>query len=158
MASLMHTTGAKEVSDTTIDYLANTIKVMLIDSTYVINRDTDVVDGGGASDPLDGEISVTGYTGGWGGAGRKTLASKTVVAKKSGDTPANTVVFDGADITWTALGTGTTIETCSVIKEGVANDTTSRMIASLDVSQVTNGSDVTLQFAATDGIFKLNTA
>lgn len=157
MASTMHTTGAKELSDATINYGTDTLKVMLCNSTYVINRDDDVVDAAGASDPIDAEIAVSGYTGGWGGAGRKTIASKTVTVQKSGGSPANSVVFDCADITWTALGTGATIETAILIKEGGANDTTSRLIVSWDISQATNGGDITLSFHATNGAFRFTT-
>ena len=158
MASTCYTTGMKNISDgTTIDFDGDTIKVMLVQASYTIDRDDDFVDEAGANDPVDHELSVTNYTGGFAGAGRKTLASKTITANKSGGTPANAVVFDAADITWTALGSGQTIESCILIKE-VTNDAATSMICVLDVSQATNGGDITLQFHATDGIFKLNTA
>jgi hypothetical protein len=133
--------------------LTNTIKCMLVKSGYVADRDNDVVDAGGANDPVDHELTVGGYTPGYGGAGRKTLASKTIVVDK----PNDRAEFDCADIAWTALLTGETIAAAILIKEGAVNDTTSRLIAYLDVADTpTNGSDVTLQINA-EGVIQFST-
>lgn len=153
MASANYTTGSKEVFDGTIAFLTDTLKVMLVGSGYTFSKDHLVVDAAGANDPVDEEISVTGYTGGWGGAGRKTIGTKTVTAQLAAGSPANSVVFNCANITWTALGAGATIEGAILIKEGGANDTTSRLISYGDVSQATNGGDVTLDYHDTNGIF-----
>lgn len=155
MASLVYNTAAKEILDNTINLSSDTIKVMLVTSSYVANKDDDVVDAAGADDPVDHEISVTGYTGGWGGAGRKTLANKQFTVDDTDDE----AVFDNTvDLTWTALGAGATIAAAIVIKEGGADDTTSRLIAYLELASpfATNGGDFTLQFDA-EGIINLNT-
>lgn len=150
MASGAFNKGLSDIADGTIDLLTDTLKVILVTSTYTYDPDTLVVDAGGASDILDAEISVTGYTGGWGGGGRKTLTSKTVTA----DHTNNRAVFDAADPSaWTALGSGATIAAAVIVKEGGSNDTTSRPLAYLDITDTpTNGGDFTLIFAAT-GVF-----
>lgn len=144
MASFWYNTGLKEVVDNTIDIDNDTLKVMLVTSSYVADQDDDVVDAGGANDPVDHEINVTGYTPGWGGAGRKTAT----VTLQANDTD-NRVDIALADLTWTALGAGATIDGAILIKEGGANDTTSRLIAYWDLTSTpTNGGDITLDFLA----------
>ena len=145
MASFWYNLGLKEVMDgTTIDIDGDTLKIMLVKSGYTANQDDDVVDAGGANDAVDHELTVSGYTPGYGGAGRKT-ATITIGAN---DTD-NRVDIAIADLTWTALATGETIAAAILIKEGGANDTTSRLIAYFDVTDTpTNGGDITLDFLA----------
>ena len=157
MASLVYNTAAKEMWDDTVDLLNDPIKVALLGTAtvYSPNVDDDVADTGGAADALDAEISATNYTGGWGGAGRKTLASKTITADKTNDR----AEFDAADVTWTSLGgaANATIEAAILIKEGVANDTTTRLIAYIDLTNTTtDGSNFSIQWDA-EGILQLRT-
>jgi len=153
MASFVYNKAAEELANDNINLLADTIKTMLVTSQYTPSRTDLVVDAGGANDPVDAEINVTGYTRGWGGAGRKTLTGKGVVV----DQAANRAEFSAGDLTWTALGTGATIAAMLVIKEGVSNDTTSRLIAYLDVTDTpTNGGDISFTFNA-DGIIQFST-
>lgn len=151
MADFIYNTGGKELWDSTIALLSNTIKVMLCTSAYVADRDDDVVDAGGANDPIDRELSGTGYTAGWGGSGRKTLASKTITVDKVNDRSE----FDCADVVWTAINAGTAAQMLA-IKEGGANDTTSRLISHHDSNfpVVTNGGDLTVAIA---GLIRLST-
>ena len=145
MASHFYTTGLKECLDGTIDMGTDTFKLMLINDIstgYVPDKDHLVVDAAGANDPIDQELSVAGYTGGWGGAGRKTV-TLSFAANLTDDRV--DVAID--DQTWTSLATGQNIVAAILIKEGVANDTTSRLIAYFDVTDTpTNGGDVTLDF------------
>lgn len=152
MASVAYTSGVREMLAQNIDYLTDTIKLMLVGTAtpYTPNVDDDFVDAGGANDPVDAEINVTGYAPGWGGAGRKTLASKTITVDDSN----NRVTMDAADATFTALGAGATIAAGIVIKEGGANDTTSQMITYQDVTDTaTNGGDIVIQFATNGFMF-----
>lgn len=152
MASFVYTKAAEEIANGTIDLLTDTIKAMLVNSTYTAAKSDTVVDAGGANDPVDAEINVSGYVRGWGGAGRKSLASKAVNL----DNANNRAEFDAADLTWTALGSGATIAAMILIKEGVSNDTTSRLIAYLDVTDTaTNGGDITFTFNA-EGIIQFS--
>lgn len=150
MPSYVYTKAAEEIANGTIDLLTDTIKAMLVNSTYTPSKSDTVVDAGGANDPVDAEINVTGYTRGWGGAGRKSLASKAINL----DNTNNRAEFDASDLTWTSLGSGATIAAMILIKEGVSNDTTSRLIAYLDVTDTsTNGGNITFTFDA-EGIIQ----
>lgn len=143
MATFVTNHAAKMIADGTLALLTDTIKAMLVDSTYVGNRDDDFVDDGSANDPQSHEVSGTGYTGGFGGAGRKTLASKTLTEDDANDRAA----FDAADTVWTGLTVGT-IGGVVLIKE-ITNDAASLIIAFLDATDlVTNGGDVTAVWAA----------
>lgn len=151
MASILFNKAKEEILSGTIDLNADTLKLMLVNSTYTPDPDTLVVDAAGASDIIDAEISVTGYTGGWGGAGRKTLTNKSF----SNDSGTDRAIFDSTvDYTWSALGAGATIVAAVLIKEGGSDDTTSRPIVYIDTNDVsTNGGDITLQLDA-NGIFR----
>lgn len=155
MASGTYTSGIAKMLDGTNPFLTTTYKALLVSTAtpYTYDPDHDVVDAGGANDVVDAETNVTGYTRGWGGAGRKSLASKTVTVQDA----SNRVELDAADLTWTALGAGQTLEAAVVVVEGGANDTTSQLAVYLDPANIaTNGSDVTLQFAAA-GLVNFNT-
>jgi hypothetical protein len=141
------------MADGTIDLLVDTIKTVLVTSQYTPARTDLVVDAGGANDVVDAEINVTGYTRGWNGAGRKALASKTVVVDQAN----NRAEFSAGNLTWTSLGSGATIAAMVLVKEGVSNDTTSRLIAYLDVTDTpTNGGNIAFTFDA-EGIIQFST-
>lgn len=149
--SLVYNTAKKEIMDGTIDLLVDTIKVMLVTSLYVVNADDTVVDTGGAADPVDAELTGTGYVKGWGAAGRKALASKTATVDNVNDR----AEFDAADLTWALINAGTAAAAI-LIKEGGANDTTSRLIAYIDTGGfpfVTNGGDMIVTWNA-EGILQ----
>ncbi len=153
MASFHYNETAKKVYDATLDMLVDTIKVGLSTSTHVPIRDDDFLDESGADDFIDGELSGTGYTAGFGGAGRKTLASKTIVVDK----PNDRAEFDAADVTWTAISAGTAAQ-ATLMKE-ITNDAASLTIANVDTGGfpiVTNGGDLTIQWNA-EGIIQLAT-
>lgn len=153
MATFVLNKAAADIADGSIDLLTDTLKVMLLKSGYVANRDDNVVDNGGANDAIDHEITVAGYDEGWGNAGRKTLASKTVAEDDANDR----AVFDCADPSAWTLASGETIVAAAVIKEGVADDTTSRIIAYLDITDTpTNGGTFTLVIDAA-GIIQFST-
>lgn len=117
-------------------------------TTYTFNNDHTAVDAGGANDLVDSEINCTNYTRGWGGAGRQTASISLGVA-------ADAVNIIITDITWTSLGgaANQTIDGATLIKEGVANDTTSVPIADFNVTnKSTNGGNVTLDFSPTGNI------
>lgn len=153
MPSFVYNLAAKELADGTINLLTDTIKTLLVTSQYSAARTDTVVDAGGANDPVDAEINVTGYTRGWGGAGRKALASKTIVVDQAN----NRAEFSAGNLTWATLGSGATIAAMLVVKEGVSNDTTSRLIAYLDVTDTpTNGGDIAFTFDA-EGIIQYST-
>ena len=151
----VHQRGIREIGNGGIDLLTTAIKVMLLGTAtpYTYNPDNNFVDAGGANDPLDAELTgVSGYTGAFGGAGRKTLASKTVTQ----DDTNNRNLFDAADLLWTALGAGGTIDAALAIVE-ITNDAASILLAHFDVSNTaTNGSDISLQWNSA-GLIAFNT-
>lgn len=153
MSDFHYTEAAKQIYDQTLDMLVDTIKVGLSTSTHVPNRDNDFLDESGADDFVDGELSGTGYTSGFGGSGRKTLGSKTIVVDKANDR----AEFDAADVTWTAISAGTAAQ-ITLLKE-ITNDAASLTIANVDSGGfpiVTNGGDLTIQWNA-EGIIQLST-
>lgn len=152
MANAWYNHAAKMVLDGTLNVSSSTLKVMLVTSGYTFNRDHDFVDAGGANDPIDAELSGTGYTAGFGGAGRKTIANKVFTEDDTNDLG----WMDCDDVVWTAINAGTAAA-CIVIKE-ITNDAASLLIAFFDSGfpKVTNGGDLTLQINAA-GLLQLLT-
>jgi hypothetical protein len=123
------------------------IKILLFNTSYTPNATHDFVDSitGGTSK----ELSGTGYAGGFGGSGRKALASRALVR----DDGSVKVYFDATDPTWSGLNAGT-IGGAALCKE-VTTDADSPLLVLFDPADlVTNGSDVTLVLPA-DGAANL---
>lgn len=160
MASFGYVEGCRGLIDNTnpISLEDDTLQLLLVSTTYeaialATLRDKVFVDDGGADDPASHEISVTGYTPGFSGTGRKTLASKAVATDAANDR----AEFDCADVTWTALGAGATIGGAVLYQRGSA-DTDSRLIAFFDLTNTpTNGSDISLVIDA-EGLLSLASA
>lgn len=152
MANAFYNRAARKIADGTISLSADTLKIMLVTSAYVFNRDHDFVDAGGASDPIDAELSGAGYVGGLGGAGRKTLAGKAFSEDDANDRGE----LDVNDVTWVAINAGTPAAAI-VIKEG-GSDAASELIAYIDSGFpiVTNGGDLVLNVNA-EGLFWFQT-
>ena len=74
MADFLYNRGSADLWDTLqpVDLIVDVIRVMLCTASYVADRDNDLVDAGGANDPVDHELSGTGYVAGHGTSGRKT--------------------------------------------------------------------------------------
>ena len=152
-ANFVYNTAAGDMWQDIIDLLNDTIKMGLSTSVHVVNRDDDFLDDASADDFSSGELTGTGYTAGFGGAGRKTLASKTITVDKTNDR----AEFDCADITWTGINAGTAAR-ATVMKE-ITNDAASKEIANIDDGGfpiVTNGGDLTFQVNA-EGLIQLST-
>ncbi len=145
MASITTNKGRTLIANGSVDLLTDTLKVMLLSSAYTPNKDHNFI-----SDISANELSGTGYTAGFGGSGRKTLAGKTVTQDDTNDL----AVFDANDVTWTAINAGT-VAYAAVVKE-VTSNADSPVLAVLDVSPdvATNGGDWTLQWGAL-GLIKL---
>lgn len=123
------------VFDEEVDWLADTIKVMLVKNTYTPDQDAhDYLDDISAS---TNETTATGYT-----AGGYTLASKTNTV----DSANNLVKFDAADVTWTITGTCTAAYAVIYDYTGGGTDATRPLLGYVDF-----GGDAT----ATDGTFKI---
>lgn len=123
-----------------IDLDTDTIKVMLVTSSYTPNQDTheDRAD-------VTNEISGTGYT-----AGGATLASKTVTQ----DNTDNEGVFDAADVTWS---TATITARGAVLYKSTGTPANDVLICYLDFGsdQTATGADFTIAWNA-EGVVNLN--
>lgn len=138
MASVAFLQGRAKMLDhndaNTINWLSDaTIKHILMKSTYSPTVTTDGI-------TTASEISgVSGYTGGFAGAGRKAI-STPVVRRDDANTR---IELDCANpSTWSTLGTGDTIGGVKTAKE-ITNDGASYAIVFDDTNDVpTNGGDV----------------
>jgi len=152
MAAVFYNRAKKEIMDGTIDLLTDVIKVMLVTSVYVANPDHDFVDMAGASDPIDAELTGTGYQAGFAGTGRKTLSNKTVTESDG----TNKAFLDNTvDLTWSAINAG--VAAAFIVYKHLTSDAASVLIAYVDTGGfpiTTNGGDLTVQFNAA-GILEL---
>lgn len=141
MASFFYNAGQYGIAHRDIDFASDTIKCMLVTTSYTPDQDETAMTAAAAA-----ELNVTGYTPGFASSSRRTLGSKTI----TNDTTNNRTVFDGADpTTWTALGAGATISAMIVYKH-LTNDASSTPIWYCDFTDTaTNGSDFSVVFAAT---------
>ena len=140
MASIMYNYGKGEILNGNVDWVSDTIKLGLTSTTSAYTPDPDHHFPGSASGPAASEASGTGYS-------RKALANKAVNVNDTDDR----AEADADDVTWTGLDCGT-ITYAFVYKE-VNDDSDSPLICCLDFADlVTNGGDVTLQFASA-GLF-----
>jgi hypothetical protein len=139
VASLTYNAGSYGIQHRDVDFLSDTIKIMLVDSTYTPDKD-DAFSTASAK-----EISVTGYTSGFAGSGRKTLAGKSI----TNDTTNDRTVFDADDPSAWTLSAGVTIGGAVVYKH-LTNDAGSTPLWFIDCTDTaTNGGTFTFAFAAT---------
>lgn len=140
MPSRAYNDGMLKIVNRTVDYLNDTIEIVIVKSTYA--HDPDHLNGTPAASEITG---VSGYVGGFGGAGRKVLASKTITL----DSALERIVFDAADPSAWTLGTGDTAGGVVIQKKGSASDATAIPLFFLDVVDFpTNGGTFTLTFDA----------
>lgn len=121
-----------------IDFLSDTIRVMLTTSAWAPNQDTNEF-----KSDVTNEVVGTGYV-----ARGAALASKTITV----DAATNRVTFDAADTTW--AGSTLTARRAVVYKDtGV--DATSTLIGYIDfgVDKSTVGTDFTIEWNS-EGIFR----
>lgn len=123
---------------------ATGIKWILLKNTHVNSKDDNFI-----GDVNADECNATNYTGGFGGAGRKASAGKTVTEDDTNDR----AVWDATDpATWVALGgaANNTLRYLAVGRE-ITVDTDSPLLCVLDLGQDynTNGGDFTVAFNAT---------
>jgi hypothetical protein len=93
------------------------------------------------------EVTSTGYTGGYGGSSRQSLASKSYTVDQSN----GRWEFDCANVTWSSInqaGSETWVAFL-IAKRGTSDDTTAQLIAHIDsgtgLPLTPNGSDIEFQ-------------
>lgn len=122
-----------------IDWDTDTIKVMLVNSTYTPSPTTDNF----LNDVDANEITGTGYT-----AGGETIASISVVES------AGVSTIDGADVSWLQNAGGFTNARYGIIYKDTGVNTTSPLVGYIDLTtdkSNVNG-DLTIQWGVS-GIF-----
>ena len=109
MAGIVYNAGSLALQDGTVDFLGSgAIKFMLLTDAYTPNKDHATVTTLAAS-----EVSVSGYTGGFNGAGRKALGTKT----QTNDTTNDRTVYDSADPSPWTLAAGENVKYIATIWE-----------------------------------------
>jgi hypothetical protein len=121
--SVIFNTAKRDFANGTHDWddLAQLFKVLLLDASYVPNPDHVFV-----SDLVAFEVSGPGYTGGFGGAGRKSLTTRTVVANLTADR----AELDADDISIATLTVG--VVGGAVVFRERTSDADSEIIAFID--------------------------
>ena len=140
MADVIYNSYKKILGDGAIDWLTDTIKVMLVTSAYTPDQDAHDF-----KDDITNEISGTGYT-----AGGAALASKTNTQDDTDDEG----VQDAADTVWS----GATFTTRgAVIYKDTGTPSTSPIIAYIDFGEdkSPSGADFTIEWNA-EGIININ--
>ena len=134
MANAVYPKGKKAILDGDVDFLTDTIKIVLVDATYTYSTAHDFLDDIAAGDRV---------------ATSAALSSKTTTDG----------AFDAADVTFTSLS-GNTVTSWVLFKD-TGSAATSQLIAYFDtvsgggaLSFQPNGSNFTLSFGAS-GIFTI---
>jgi hypothetical protein len=142
MASGVYNEGAYQLCDG-IDFETDAgIKIMLVKSTYSFDKDHTL-----STNIVSHEADASGYTGGFNGAGRKALATKT----KTKNTTSDRIIFDADDPSAWTLAAGNTIGGAVIIRE-ITSDAASTALFFLDFTDTaTNGGTFTVSFD-TNGI------
>jgi hypothetical protein len=142
-ANMAMVEGIESIVDRTLDYIADTIKLILLTNTYVANKDHQFIDEGGVADMVDARVP---------GTTDQTLTGKATGKDLTGDFAA----FTASNATFTAVAGGATAGQVGLYKDtGVA--TTSKILGVFDITDITtNGGDITIQFAslASGGLVK----
>ena len=131
MANALYTKGKEKILSASINFTSDTIKVALVSNTYPQNLATDEFYTSIASYVIDTP---------------EAIGSKSVTGG----------AFDGADVTFTAVAAGTTLEGVVIYKDtGV--EATSPLLAYIDTITgfplATNGGDITIQWD--NGTYKI---
>jgi hypothetical protein len=141
MASIVHNRGKREALKGAIAWESDTLKVLLVTSSYTPDPDHNFVSSANAA-----ELSGTGYVSGFAGSGRKALANKLVTQDDT-----NNLAIATADATeWAGINAGAAA--WAIIYKPGTSDADSVIIATIDIPDVTtNGTAISVswpEFAA----------
>lgn len=140
MPNVIYNSFKKQLMDGAFDLVNDTVKVMLVTSTYTPNADTHTT-----RNDITNEVSGTGYT-----AGGATLASKAVTQDNTDDEG----VWDAADVTWSS--STITARGAVLYQSNGGAATGDPLIAYIDFGsdQASSSGDFTIQWA-TEGILNI---
>lgn len=139
MASKVFNVGAFQLQNRTIDFIANTIKVMLIGtaSPYVFNPNEATM-----VTPASSELTGSGYVPGFVSGDRHTLAGKAI----TNDTVNNRTVYNSTNTAAWTIATGPTLAAAIVYYHNVS-DAASVPLFFLQFTPVpTNGAAITIDW------------
>ena len=140
MAGFTYNAGSTALQDRTVDFVGDgAVKIMLLTDAYTPNKDH-----AGVDDLSGAEVSVSGYTGGFNGAGRKALGTKSI----STDTATDRTNYAAANPTAWTLAAGEDVKYAAVIWEDT-NDAGSIPLFLYDFAEgtiPTNGGTFTFSF------------
>lgn len=138
MASNFYNNGLLKLLNGSINYTSDNIALLVVDNTYTFDRTDEFV-----SD-ITGEVSGTGYA-------RLSLTSKTLTLNAT----TNTVVFDCADPSFSAINTSNAFS-AGIVYDDTGVDSTSSLIGFFDMPETTtDGSDVSITVSAS-GLFQVS--
>lgn len=147
MANFTYNYGKFLLANGSLNLLTDNIAVLLVAGSYTgaaANNNANVVHEIASHEITTG--TVANYT-------RKALASKAIVEDDTNDF----AYLSAANVTFSSLGTGNTVTGVVLIKQGVDNNA-SPLIAYYDVTPtLTNGGDITIEWAnsTNGGVIKL---
>ena len=134
-----------------IDYIANEIVIIAL---AVDDEDTDEEFVGAFLAGVADEVASTGYTGGFEGAGRLSLASKAIAVDQGNDR----AELDCADLTWSSISQAAAEQWVAfVVAKELTSDALSPLIAHLEPTGVPltpNGSDIKITINA-EGLLQI---
>jgi len=138
--TIFYNSYKKDVLDSTIDFINDTIKVALTTSSYSPDIDSDSFWG-----DVTNEVADTGYT-----AGGETLAGKTNTQDNTDDEG----VFDANDVTWSS---SSITARYAVIYKDTGTPSTSPLVCYIDLGgdKSSASGDFTLSWNA-EGIINVN--
>lgn len=139
MANIIYNAFKKNIMNGSIDLDTDTIKVMLVTSSYTPNQDLHDY-----KDDVTNEVSGSGYT-----AGGATLSNKSVTQDNTNDKG----VFDADDVTWT---NSTITARGAVLYKDTGTPATSPLICYFDFGsdQSSSNGDFTISWSSS-GILSL---
>ena len=148
MANFVYNKAAELFMNGGLDWDTHAFKVMFAATTYTPDHDHLTVSA------LTELANGTGYTGGFNGSGRKTLATLSVVRVDASDRSEGRI---SAASVWSAINAGT-IKAAIIIRE-MTSDADSIPVAYIDTvgsgstfPVTTNGGDLTINWDATGAI------
>lgn len=135
MANVIYNSFKRDIANGSIDLDTDTIKIMLVTSTY-----TPDIDAHTKRSDITNEVVGAGYT-----SGGATLASKTMTANNTTDKG----VFDAADVVWTT--STITARGAVLYKSRGGASSADELICYLDFTtdQISSSGDFNIAFAAT---------
>lgn len=123
MALLVYNEAKYFMATGSLNLLTDTLQAMLVTQGYIPDPNHKYVDEGTLVSPSEFEVAGTGYVGGFGGTGRRTITSKSLVRD------ANTfrVRLFGDNVTWNPINVGV-VGGVLVIRPGTTSDESSLLI------------------------------